>query len=182
MDGKMIKTKQLKNSELPKFRKNITPASNICSILKVQLDDEYFVVDHIHRRLSKQEASLQNGGFVRGPAIDFRVNALLGKIENSFVRTGLLKEGYELSDILRGLADYLDKGPYQDEDGNYYVHPDEVIKPPKLMKDSYSKLLKALKNINYVNKIPEYPKSGYLTQPLEKLYNLVNLEPEYYKQ
>ena len=152
-----------------------------CPVLNEEVEIEYIALDHLHKNRKSDIPNLENGGVIRGP-ISTEVNVILGKIENSFKRTGLSKYGYNIPDILRGLANYLEQGPYQDEDGNYYVHPSEVIKPSKLMKDSYSKLLKALKNINYPNKIPEYPKSGCLTQPLEKLYDLVNLEPEYYKQ
>lgn len=151
-----------------------------CPVLNEVVEMDILALDHIHKKRQSDIPNIKNGGVVRRP-ITTEVNIILGKIENSFIRTGLNKHGYHLPDILRGLADYLEMGPYQDEDGNYYVHPSEVIKPKKLMKDSYGKLLKELKKINYPNKIPEYPKSQVLTQPLEKLYILVNLEPEYYK-
>lgn len=152
-----------------------------CPVLNEEVDIEFIALDHIHKKRKNDIPNLENGGIIR-QNLTTEINIILGKIENSFVRTGLNKHGYSLPNILRGLADYLEQGPYQDEDGNYYVHPSEVIKNPKLTKDSYSRLLKELKKINYINKIPEYPKSQMLTQPLEKLYNLVNLEPEYYKQ
>lgn len=166
--------KYIKTSELAKLRQELLEQQNyICPITKSELLFENSVVDHQHV-FSKAEILGQNGsGMIRG-VIDRFANMLLGKIENSFQRTGLRNNGYHLPDLLRAMADYIENNQTE------YLHPSEMPKPKKITKTSFNTLLKKLKETNYSKKLPEYPKSGTLTKPLEELFNANGIEILYY--
>ena len=106
--------------------------------------------------------------------MEFRCNALEGKIANNFKRLGLNKET-DLPSLLRNLADYLERPNLP------YIHPSEKPKSQKLMKSSYNKLIKELQLINYNKPVPPFPKNKKLSKKLQKLYDLVELEPSFIK-
>ena len=90
---------------------------------------------------------------------------------------GLDKEEYfNMGDFLRKAADYFDAEPYH-EDNSYFVHPNEVKKDPKMSKSNYNKLKKEYIKSDKKAKFPEFPSSGKLTKPLEKLFNEFNINP-----
>ncbi|NIU13859.1 MAG: hypothetical protein GWN76_07560, partial [candidate division Zixibacteria bacterium] len=74
---------------------------------------------------------LSRSGQVRG-VLESDVNQLLGKIETGALRFGIDLD--ELPDILRGLADFLERPLLP------FVHPTEKPKDPVVMARSYAKL------------------------------------------
>lgn len=153
-----------------------------CPLLGIEVDLDKMALDHIHKL--KSEDPDEQKGTVRN-AIEFRANAMEGKIVNNWKRyfgADESKHPISLPDFLRNLADYLEKGAYSDEEGNYYVHPTEVPKDPKVSKRNYNKLKKEFEKAIEEGKIkkkkfPEYPKSGKLTAPLKKLFEEFKIEP-----
>lgn len=182
---------QMKASDIKVLREKLHRENNYkCPILNEELPPEYMVLDHVHGTI-KGKPSVETGEKLIRGSIDSNINVFLGKLENSFYGiTGLSNRGYHLPTILRSVADYIEK--YEDrkeypvnENNEYYIHPSEAPKLPKITLSSYQKLCKELDKIGYKNKYPNYNKtkkpSQTLTQALKKCYDLVNLEPEYYK-
>lgn len=138
----------------------------ICPLLKIPVSLDKLALDHIHK-LKSEEPSEQKGT-VRN-AIEFRANAMEGKITNNWKRyfgADESKHPISLPEFLRNLADYLENGAYQDNDGNFYIHPTEVPKEPKLGKREFNQLSKYY-STKYPNKKPlEFPKSGKWTKQL----------------
>ena len=160
----------LKQNDLKPLKEKWAEEQNfLCPILKKEIPLEKLVIDHLHK-LKSEEPGLNGKGCCRG-AIDFRANALEGKITNNFKRLGLEKD-IKLPEFLRNLADYLENNHLNNE--ILFIHPTEVIKEPKLSKRSYNKLKKL-----YIGKakFPDFPSSGKLTKPLEKLFKEYDIEP-----
>lgn len=84
--------RKLSPKKISELRSVISP-DNICAISKCKTENP--VLDHDHKT-----------GYVRG-VIDRQINAWEGKVFNSFIRLGLHKR-FDLIDLLRGLADYLE--------------------------------------------------------------------------
>lgn len=149
-----------------------------CPVLGKEIPLDKMVLDHAHKR--NDEEYSHDKGVIR-EALDFRVNAVLGKLENALKRTGLSNEpDFDIVEFLHNSADYFQNGAYVetiDNTDTYFVHPNEVHKIPKLMKSSYNKLKKLYTG---KAKFPEYPKSGKMTKALEKLFTQYNLEPGFY--
>lgn len=161
---------QLKSNDLkPLKEKWHTEQNSICPILKKQITLDRLVVDHFHK-LKSEEPGIDGKGCCRG-AIEFRANALEGKITNNFKRLGLDKE-IDLPSFLRNLADYLENNHLQDD--ILYVHPNEVKREPNVSKKNYNKLKKVYTG---KAKFPDYPQSKKLTKPLEKLFKEYQIEP-----
>lgn len=143
-----------------------------CPVLDKEIPLEKMALDHAHKR--NDEEYSEDKGVIR-EALDFRTNAVLGKLENAIKRTGLSNDpDFDICTFLRNAADYFDKGAYVDEYGNMYIHPKEVHKEPKLSKRNYNKLKKEYSG---KRKFPEYPKTGKLTVGLAKLFEEYNIEP-----
>ncbi len=119
-------------------------------------------LDHQHKK------RVGGSGQVRG-VICSLCNVMVGKIENNCSR--YLVSQKELPQVLRNIADYLEREQYP------YLYPSEVEKPKKLKKSSYNALLKMSNQT-----VPPYPKSGKLTKPLKALYESLGIEPEYYSR
>lgn len=165
---------QLNHRTLKELREKLIDECNeICPILGKQIPRSKFVLDHQHKTSKEEVGSNGGAGLCRG-VIDFRCNAIEGKITNNFKRLGLNKE-IELPRLLRNLADYLERPNLP------YIHPTEKPKQPKLMKSSYNNLVKKLQAINYDKPVPSYPKSQKMSKKLQKLYDLVELEPTFMK-
>lgn len=146
-----------------------------CPVLDKEIPLNKMALDHNHKR--NDEEYSEHKGTIR-TSLDFRCNAVLGKLENSIKRTGLNnEEGFNIAEFLRNAADYFEKGAYRDEDNNLYIHPKEVKRSPKLSKKNYNKLAKLYKASAAKAKFPEFPSSGKLTKPLEKLFNEFQISP-----
>lgn len=143
-----------------------------CPVLNKEIPLHKMALDHAHKR--NDEDYSETKGVIR-EALDFRVNAVLGKLENALKRTGLSNEDdFDIGDFLRNAADYFDRGAYKDENGCMYIHPKEVHKAPKVSKRNYNTLKKLY---NGKAKFPEYPKSGKLTVKLKELFEIYRVEP-----
>jgi len=161
---------QLKGKDVKKLREELWEKNNrICPLLKIEIPKENVVLDHIHK-LKSEKASEQKGT-IRN-AVDFRANALEGKITNNWKRyfgADESKHPISLPNFLRNLADYLERGAYQDENGNFYIHPNEAPPVEKLGKAAFNKLKKLYKEKYPRKKELVYPKSGRLTSKWKKL-------------
>lgn len=164
---------QLKASDIKELKERWhKEQGSICPILKKEIPSEKMVVDHLHR-LKSEEQGIDGKGCCRG-AIEFRANALEGKITNNFKRLGLDKE-IELPLFLRNLADYLEENRLNDS--LLFIHPTEKSPEKKLSKKNYNKLAKEYKISGAKAKFPAFPSSGKLTKPLEKLFNDFKISP-----
>lgn len=163
----------LKQSDIIKLKEELhTAQNNICPILKKEFPLEDMVVDHVHKRKQMDEPNEENGGLVRG-AINRYANIMLGKIENSWRRTGLENQGYDLPSALRAMADFLEQEPLP------YIHPSEKIPHKKVMKSCFNKLIKEMKK-QEVKRLPLYPRTGKLTKKLESLFEKYEIPIEFY--
>lgn len=151
-----------------------------CPVLGKEIPLEKMVLDHIHKRMDEDYS--ENKGAIR-EALDFRVNAVLGKLENSLKRTGLLNEpDFDIVEFLHKSADYFERGAYReyrDNEYSYYIHPDEVPKAKLIKKSCYNKLAKVYDG---KAKLPEYNSKGKqkLTKTLESLFEKYKIEIDYY--
>lgn len=137
------------------------------------------VLDHEHRK----GFLLSRSGQIRG-VLESDVNQLLGKIEFGARRFGIPLD--QVPDILRGLADYLERPLLP------YLHPSEKPKDPIVMARSYTKLGNLIVQGGGGSKsaLPKWwgyktNKKGKpaqkMTKQLQQLYDKYELEPEFYK-
>lgn len=158
------KPKQLKSSEIREVRATILKSQGgICLICGNP--PKIACLDHEHKK------RIGGSGLIRGVLCN-TCNAFIAKSENNCVRYGIDREN--LPAILRSMADYLEKKHYP------LIHPSEATKPPKLMKTSYNKMLKWHKNNGSSARVAPYPRSGKLTKPLEKMFEMAGIQPEFY--
>lgn len=164
--------RQLKSTEVPSLRKYILKEQNgVCPICGKKITDP--VLDHHHKK------KIKGTGLVRG-VLCRSCNVLLAKLENNAVRYKISQE--ELPMVLIGMFKYLISPHYP------YIHPSEAPKKQILTKSSYNKLARAHRINDNTSKFPEYrynkkgkPIQG-MTKPLEKLFTLYDIEPEFYKK
>lgn len=166
---------QLKAGDIKKLKEELhREQGELCPILKHWFPPEVIVVDHIHKAKRADEPGINDAGLVRG-CIHTSVNIILGKVENSWKRTGLHKQDYiTLPQVLRNMADYLER------DALPLIHPTEKIPTKRLMKSSFNKLIKEMKAQGYDKKFPTYPSRHILTKALEKTYKKFDIVPEFY--
>lgn len=164
---------EMKASEIRLLKEKIWISNGRkCPVLDQQIPLEKMALDHSHKRIDEEYA--ENKGTIR-EALDFRVNAVLGKLENAVKRTGLTNdENFDMGTFLRNAADYFDRGAYRDKAGNMYIHPKEVKREPRVSKRNYNQLKKVY---NQKAKFPEYPASGKLTKRLGELFSEYNINP-----
>jgi hypothetical protein len=172
----MSKFIEMKQKDIKPLKEKIWLANDKkCPVLDIELPLDKMALDHAHKK--KDEAYSENKGVIR-EALDFRTNAVLGKLENALKRVGLSqKDDFNISDFLRRAADYFDRGAYVDEDGCMYVHPTEVEKEPKMSKRNYNLLKKEYIKTGRKAKFPEAPKSGKTSIGLKKLFAEFNISP-----
>jgi len=143
-----------------------------CPVLDKEVPLDKMVLDHAHKRNDEEYSEFKG---VCREALEFRVNSVLGKLENSLKRTGLSsEEDFNISTFLRNAADYFEAGAYVDNEQNMYIHPNEVKRLPDVSKRNYNKLKKVY---DKKAKFPEYPKSKKLTKKLKELFEYYNIEP-----
>lgn len=170
----MSKFKEMKQKDINILKEKIWLENDKkCPILDKPVPLEKMVLDHIHKL--KSEPYSEDKGTIR-TALEFRVNAFFGKMENAFKRYGLEKD-YNLAEMLRNAADYFEAGAYKCEDDYYYVHPNEVPKEPKMSKRNYNKLKKEYDLAGKKAKFPEFPKSGKVTVKLKELFDEFGISP-----
>lgn len=159
---------QINQKDLNKVREELLIKENFtCPITKIKLTTQTGVVDHKHKRYKNQIIGEDGVGLIRS-VLDRYANAWEGKVTNSFIRLGLHNYDLSISDMLRNLADYLEREPTN------YIHPTEKEKEPILKKSVYNKLVKLLKSDG--KKIPSYPKSGKITKDIKILLEKYFLE------
>lgn len=164
-----MKIVHLKSKDIKGLREKLLEQNNNkCPILGIEITSKEAVLDHIHKRKQTDQIS-PNSGVIRN-TIHNGVNALVGKIENAYIRF-IPKDVIELPELLRSIADYIEKGAYV-EDDTIFSHPSEnaggdMIKMLKLplSKTRYEKLKAACKE-NKV-KCPAYSK--FITTKLDEL-------------
>jgi len=164
---------QLKTKDIRGLKEKLHKEQNgICPLLGLPFPPEDMALDHKHK-LKSDPAGPNGDGLVRG-AIHKFANAIEGKITNNWKRTGLGYTDADLPTYLRNLADYLENPPCE----QIYIHPSESPRKLKIKKSCYNTLVKV---INGKQKVPDYPKNGYLTKGLEKLFTKYSVDIEYYK-
>jgi hypothetical protein len=172
---------ELKQKDIKPLKEKLHKQNNgKCPLLGIEVDPSQMALDHIHKLKSEDYAP--DRGTIRN-AIEFRANAMEGKITNNWKRyfgADTSKHPVDLPTFLRNLADYLEAEPYT-EDGNYFIHPSEVPKTPKLKKSAYNQLVKQFKIKYPKRKVPVYPKSKKLTKNLDKLFTEFGITDLYYK-
>ena len=165
-----MKASDIKNSEKKIWELN----NRKCPVLGSDLELKNSALDHIHKKVDEEYSPTK--GVIR-TTLDFRVNSVLGKLENAIVRYGLINmEDFNLPEFLRNAADYFETGAYT-EDGVYFVHPREVKKEPLVSKRNYNLLKKEYIKAGKKAKFPEYPKSKKLTIKLKQLFDEFDVEP-----
>jgi len=172
---------ELKQKDILPLKTKLHKQNNgVCPLLGVPVPLDEMTLDHIHKL--KSESYAPDKGTIRN-AIEFRANALEGKITNNWRRyygSDESKHPVDLPTYLRNLADYLEAGAYT-ENGEYFIHPSEVPKAPKVMKSKFNKMVKLFELKYPKRKLPEYPKSKKLTKKLEKLFAEFNINDVFYK-
>jgi len=143
---KNIKLVYMKSKDILTIKERIWKQHNeICPILGLKIPLNKAVLDHKHKL--KATVPGPNQGTVR-TFLDFRANALAGKMENAFKRyfgADESKHPISLPEFLRNTADYLENGDYvetYDEIDYYYIHPNEVPKRIKVKKSIQNKINK----------------------------------------
>lgn len=166
----------LTNSDLEQLKNKIINSENyVCPILKVKIEKEDCAFDHKHITLKdKKDKKLgdEGKGLLRG-LIHFMANTFEGKVIKGFKRSGLEKEGFDLPEILRNLADYIENPPLE----QIYVHPKEKPKKRTLTQIEYQRICKYYFEIfPRKRSLPKYPKSekNNMTKNWIQLLNKVN--------
>jgi len=162
-----MKIKQLKHKDIPRIRKKLLKRQDgVCAICGQV--PERPCLDHEHKK------KIKGSGLVRG-VLCSNCNVFLAKIENNCVRYGIKRS--KLPFILKRSALYIRKNT------THYMHPSEKPKTRKLKKQSFNNLRK-----RYLEKYPklpaalkQYPKSGTLIKPVKEAFELLCIEPDYYK-
>lgn len=162
----------LKSKDVKELREKLHEEQNcVCPVCNEVTSHDSTTLDHQHKLFKSQELHENGAGEIRG-VLCFVCNAFEGMVLSKYVRQGLHKKDISQSDLLRNLANYLER------DNLPYVHPSEVPKPDKIKKQSYKKLLKVYAG---KAKFPEYPASGKLTKRLKELFEEYDITPEFYK-
>ena len=139
----------LRDKDIKKVRDEILKEQgNICPVSKKEIINP--VLDHFHKR------KLGGDGKIRG-VLERSINIFLGKIENSCKRYGVSLE--ELPDVLRNIADYIQKERYD------LIHPSE--RP--IFMEEYREICEYFLIVYpKKRKVPEYPKNGLMTKEFKK--------------
>ena len=167
----MPKFREMKQPEIKILKEKIWRLNDKqCPVLQREVPLDKMVLDHIHKR--KADLYDVDKGTIR-TALEFRVNAFFGKIENAYKRYGL-KDEMSLAELLRKGADYLEEPPYT-EDGEYFIHPNEVPKRDKVKKSEFNRVKKYYFLI-YPNRKKMIKKPTYVSK---KWTELVLLTEEY---
>ena len=150
-------------TQLKKLRKEWWIKQNKkCAVLDKEIPYENATLDHKHRKKSEKVGE-DGKGLLRG-VLDFRVNQLEGKVRYWYIRYDL-ERVIKLPELLRNLAEYLEKSPMPQK----YIHPSER-EFEKIMKREYNELKKKyFKKHPNRKAFPEFPKKGKLTKKLAEI-------------
>jgi hypothetical protein len=158
----------LKTTEIRSLKeKLLDEQGGVCLISGMPIFGEIAVLDHKHKLFKDQPLGEDNAGFCRG-VLHRSINSWEGKVFNAYRRLGLHKIDKTLPELLRSLADYLEREPTE------YIHPREVPKEPKIGKREFAKLNKLYKEKYPNRKQLEYPSSGKWTNVLKELAEEIN--------
>ena len=149
-----------------------------CAVCDVELNENGggkrgACLDHQHKR-RRSDLNGENGnGLVRG-VLCSACNCLEGKIWNVNQRHG--RDRTRLPQLLRRLAVYYEEGWYP------FVHLNEKPKAPKVSKQQYNRLIKAMKQRNehqLKQKLPSFPKSKNrkITKYLKECFEKFSISP-----
>lgn len=146
---KMINHRQLGELRKVQYKKQ----GGVCAISGLPYDLKDTVVDHKHKLKSEPLGGPDGLGLVRG-VIGKNINTFEGKCYRLWIRFGL-REDISLPDLLRRMADYIEKPPMN---GEKIVHPKERPKRPRLKIPDYKLVCKYWFCI-YPRKrtLPKYP-------------------------
>jgi len=166
-----IKLIYMKSKDIKVLKERIWKRQNkICPILGIEIPLDKAVLDHKHKL--KSDFPGPNKGTIR-TFLDFRANALAGKMENAFKRyfgSDESKHPISLPEFLRNTADYLENGDYVETYDNtdiYYIHPNEVPKRIKIKKSEQNKI-----NKYYLELYPrrkKIPKFTYMNDEVQRI-------------
>lgn len=169
----------LKSTEVKALREKLHNEQNmICPVCAQKMSHDAMALDHQHKLFKNQPLLEDGAGLVRG-AICLVCNSWEGKVSGSFKRMGLHKKNNSMSDLLRNLADYLER------ENLPYVHPNEVPREPNISKKNYNKIKKMYESEEFTPErknqkkkvFPEFPKSAKLTKALEELFIKFGVSP-----
>lgn len=147
--------------------------SGVCPLLNETIPLDKTVADHQHKLKSEACSKWGTGGkgLIRG-AIEFRANAVEGKITNAWKRYGMDKDGYDLPTFLRNLADYLEEPPATKLD-ECYAYYSEKPKRTKVKISEYKRVAKYYLEL-YPRKRTIIKKPVYVTEDWKALVKLTN--------
>jgi len=162
---------EMKQQDIIKLKEKIwLKNGKRCPVLDKEIPLDKAVLDHAHKR--NDEPYAPDKGTIR-TSLDFRVNAVLGKLENAVKRTGLHKEeDFDMVEFCRNAADYFDKGAYMEGDC-YFIHPSEVPKRERVGKREYNKVRKYYFKI-YPNRKRPPKKPTYVNDNWKQLVKKVD--------
>ncbi len=148
-------------------------SKGICPLLGQYVEVDKMVADHQHKLKKEKCSNWDNGGkgLIRG-AIEFRANAVEGKIVNAWSRYGLDKEGFDLPTYLRNLADYLENPPAK-QLTECYAYYSEKPKRIKVKISEYKRVSKYYLEL-HPRKRTIIKKPIYVTPEWEELVQLTN--------
>lgn len=166
----MAKFIEMKQSDIEPLRRKIWEENDkCCPVLGTPVDFNKTHLDHIHK--ANNEPYAANKGTIR-TTLDGNVNMFFGKLENAFLMNGLHKKT-TLIEILKKGIEYLEANPYQDSNGNYYIHPSEVTKRSKVKISEYKRVAKYYLEL-HPRKRTVIKKPVYVTDEWETLVQLTN--------
>jgi len=131
-------------------------------------------LDHQHKRRRSDPNGEHGNGLVRG-VLCSACNCLEGKVWNVNQRHG--RDHTRLPQLLRRLAAYYEEGWYP------FVHLNEKPKAPKVSKQQFNRLIKAMKQHNEhqqkQHKLPCFPKTKNkkITKYLAQCFKQFNISP-----
>ena len=160
--------------ETQEIKKQLYIASGgVCPLLNEIIPLDKMVADHQHK-LNKESCTNWNvggKGLIRG-AVEFRANAVEGKIVNAWSRYGMDKDGYDLPSYLRRLANYLENPPASELD-ECYAYYSEKPKRVKVKISEYKRVAKYYLEL-HPRKRTVIKKPVYVTEEWERLVQLTN--------
>jgi len=144
----------------------IKEQNNKCLLCEQELTKS--TLDHSHRSI------VHGTGLIRG-VLCSSCNMLEGKLANNAVRNGLTIEQFK--NFTKNIHDYIFVREHKP-----YVHANLAPVAKRLKKNSYKKLIEALRaQGSKESDLPDYPKTQRYGAPLQRAFAKVDFEPEFLK-